>query len=632
MRTYLNILAVLGLQLASVAARAAKPDSAEQSDAASGPRTVLDDAVDVALRQELSGNDVDRNALLRHLVDEDPDFAPARWQLGFLNVGDRWVPYQQLLNSIADRSSRLSEYQQRRATCNDTVADHLLLANVARDRDLRDEERAHLMRIVELDRDNEEAHQRLGDVKVDGFWVAREEADAFARRLLETRRELDAWGPTVDRIVRRLFHSRQAAWESAWAELTAIRDPAAIPAVEAAMAAGDQRGAQWYLTWVRGLDAWEASVALARQAVFAPSAGVRSQAQQALRGRRIDDYVPALLGEMRADPVSSNRLSETQFGGLLYVQHLAFETQNDARERNLAVIYGPEAGIVNINQGTSFRNYRKAALVDSPVLRALALQHLQQHYGTLASVSGGDVATRIQVANGRLARTLAAATGVTHCETPQDWWAWWAGYQQTPLADKKPQIKEDYEESWSVDRQQTRRTRQREGINVRHSCFAAGTLVVTESGPKPIEEIVVGDRVLAQDIDTGQIAFKPVFTTTYRPPSRMLKITTADGKLLCTGGHPFWIDGVGWRYAWELEPGMRFHSIDGSSEIISVEDSGRDEAAYNLVVADFHSYFVGEGRILSHDNSPRSPTNALVPGLMPDWSAPVAENKTGGGE
>ena len=72
---------------------------------------------------------------------------------------------------------------------------------------------------------------------------------------------------------------------------------------------------------------------------------------------------------------------------------------------------------------------------------------------------------------------------------------------------------------------------------------------------------------------------------------------------------------------------MRFHSVNGSSEITSIEDAGRDERAYNLVVADFHNYFVGDGRILSHDNSPRSPTNALVPGLMPDWSVTIDDEQ-----
>ncbi len=38
--------------------------------------------------------------------------------------------------------------------------------------------------------------------------------------------------------------------------------------------------------------------------------------------------------------------------------------------------------------------------------------------------------------------------------------------------------------------------------------------------------------------------------------------------------------------------------------------------AYNLIVADFDSYFVGVAGILVHDNTPRRPTAALVPGLI----------------
>ena len=41
-------------------------------------------------------------------------------------------------------------------------------------------------------------------------------------------------------------------------------------------------------------------------------------------------------------------------------------------------------------------------------------------------------------------------------------------------------------------------------------CFQEGTLVETEAGLKPIEEIEVGNRVLAYDEVTGEQAYKPV--------------------------------------------------------------------------------------------------------------------------
>ena len=42
---------------------------------------------------------------------------------------------------------------------------------------------------------------------------------------------------------------------------------------------------------------------------------------------------------------------------------------------------------------------------------------------------------------------------------------------------------------------------------------------------------------------------------------------------------------------------------------------GENKETYNLIVADFHTYFVGEAKILNHDNTDRAPTNSVVPGL-----------------
>ena len=39
---------------------------------------------------------------------------------------------------------------------------------------------------------------------------------------------------------------------------------------------------------------------------------------------------------------------------------------------------------------------------------------------------------------------------------------------------------------------------------------------------------------------------------------------------------------------------------------------------HNLIVADFHTYFVGEKGILVHDITYRNPTRAVVPGLLED--------------
>jgi hypothetical protein len=47
----------------------------------------------------------------------------------------------------------------------------------------------------------------------------------------------------------------------------------------------------------------------------------------------------------------------------------------------------------------------------------------------------------------------------------------------------------------------------------------------------------------------------------------------------------------------------------------SVEPATNAET-YNLVVADFNTYFIGTNGVLVHDNTPRRPTRCIVPGLV----------------
>jgi len=51
---------------------------------------------------------------------------------------------------------------------------------------------------------------------------------------------------------------------------------------------------------------------------------------------------------------------------------------------------------------------------------------------------------------------------------------------------------------------------------------------------------------------------------------------------------------------------------------VSVSFTEGKKQACSRNVADFHTCFVEDARILSHDITPRAPTNVLVPGLMPD--------------
>jgi len=228
--------------------------------------------------------------------------------------------------------------------------------------------------------------------------------------------------------------------------------------------------------------------------------------------------------------------------------------------------------------------------------------------------------------NQQICWVLSRATDEKLPAEPEAWWKWWNEYNGVYTAGEKP-VKQAYHKDtvkmhdpidemtfYSDRRMDVVATKNATLVRMRHSCLLPGTLVWAESGPAPIEEIRVGDLVLAQHAETGELAYKPVLKTTRRPPVRMLKVVFGDNALQCSDGHPFWIAGRGWVKTCELQEGMRLHTVDGAVELRSVHPTGV-EALCNLVVADFHTYFVTEAKILTHDNTIREPTNVVVPGL-----------------
>ena len=74
------------------------------------------------------------------------------------------------------------------------------------------------------------------------------------------------------------------------------------------------------------------------------------------------------------------------------------------------------------------------------------------------------------------------------------------------------------------------------------------------------------------------------------------------------------MNGKGWRMAKRLQAGDILHTLAGPLELQQINVKGASPA-FNLVIDDFATYFVGRQGILVHDNQPRQPTLVLTPGL-----------------
>jgi hypothetical protein len=354
--------------------------------------------------------------------------------------------------------------------------------------------------------------------------------------------------------------------------------------------------------------AHQAAESLACLAVFAPSGPVRAAAARALQSHRMADYVPQLL-DAAESPVQSRAQIYQQRGGRLLYRHALYRENLDQVE--VAVLDTP---------------YRPAAGDLGPIAAATARADALEKARRREEVVARHNALAQQL-NCRLNEVLAIATGESRPASISQWYDWWNDYNEVYVPSQKP-LRTYYSRTRSLAYAGPAVAAQQ------YDCLSGDAKVSTELGPAPIRDIRVGDRVFSCDVETGELAIKPVLQITLRPAGPLMRLR-ADGKTVdVSGGHPFWASGCGWRRARELQPGMRLHTLTGTAEVKSAE-LGESQESFNLVVADFHTYFVGEQMILTHDNTVRKPTNKTVPGLAgtgaPDRSASPSETGGSGG-
>ena len=135
-------------------------------------------------------------------------------------------------------------------------------------------------------------------------------------------------------------------------------------------------------------------------------------------------------------------------------------------------------------------------------------------------------------------------------------------------------------------------------------CFVAGTLVTTEDGQEPIEEIEVGDKVLSENELTGEVAVKTVTETYVNETDELIHIGVNGETISATPSHPFYVDKLGWTLARSLRAGDILVLSNG--ELVTVEWVQHEILespikVYNFEVEDFHTYFVGENGIFVHN-------------------------------
>lgn len=137
--------------------------------------------------------------------------------------------------------------------------------------------------------------------------------------------------------------------------------------------------------------------------------------------------------------------------------------------------------------------------------------------------------------------------------------------------------------------------------------FAGSTTVLMADGTrKAIEDVEVGDEVIATDPETGEQVAKRV-EHVFVHDDTVIDLVVDGEVITTTADHPFWsVTDQRFERADELSPGEQVVlAADGGVITVSGLQIGtdREAVAYNLSVEGIHTYHVGRAGILVHNES-----------------------------
>lgn len=606
---------VLWLSSSSSAANKPKADSATA------------DGVQKLLQSETSSESASLNR--RDVLDpaaRDSTAETVWWQSGYTRSEKQWVQYERSV-AAGPNANLLDDYIEHRDAFLKRPHGQVQLAEWCHTNGLLDEERVHLLNAL-AERDStlnvEQAYRRLGCKQVDGVWISPQERRDTAQRISEIEHSHRKWGSKLELLGQRLdggSHQRAQAEK----QLAAITDVSAVPAIVDVLcmtSAASAASAEVGLKTLGQISDYQASQALAGQAVFSPWRPIRVKAVEFLAQRRMEEYVPDLL-MLLSEPIKTRvvfREADANRSFQLAVNDIKFAAIDDPRinwdyvwmdETRDAVRMGirrllPYSLPAGTRQEVSIRHPGTARLLLNNAQMMGVISQLIEQKEML-----DDTADRINDArkdvNERVGKILSKCSDQPDTLSVKEWWKWWSTYSSVEDPKQKSVV--------VVDERPTQQPLIVPVLSA--SCLVAGTPIWTERGFVAIEQIQPGDRVLSKDISSGELEYKPVLRTTERAPTPVHKFRVGNEAIAASLGHHFWVSGDGWTKMRKLNAEMPLHTVTGMQRISAIEDEGQVEKVYNLVVADFHTYFVGKSMILSHDVQTPSLTNVKVPGLGP---------------
>lgn len=522
------ILACSGTYAATPANTKAQDKDASPTDSRSIEAANL---VRKALRAEAEGDLAARAKLLREAVDTDANFAPAHWQSGEVKVGERWLAAEDAAREN-EWSGKFVAYQQGRAAAPQTADGQLALARWCKEQGLVEQERIHLanaLRLQPAKGKRAEVINKLGLVRYRNQLMPAATAEVLKKQAKEADAALAKWKPILTRLRGDLESRDKNRQEAARTTLKEVQDPAIIPALEAVFATAKPEVGESAIAGLSAMPQQVATDSLMRFAIFAKHEEVRAAAGKALAARDIFSYAPQLLSEMHTLIEVNFQIGMTEGGA--FREQLTLFQEGPLWNRSFASTAEtlPRIPIMpNYQQGRPLPGspgYTTTVTVPDATPSVNATLQRAEVDANLAQAALNANAQQ-QALNARIAAALRFATGNPDFDDdPKGWWDWWAAYNESHYGPKETyeQVRYSFTQpaaAYSVSTPLAPPAPR----STCDGCFVPGTLVWTVTGKVPIEKVQVGDWVLAQDVDSGELTYKPVQALTHGPPLPLVEM------------------------------------------------------------------------------------------------------------
>lgn len=513
------------------------------------------------------------------------------------------------------------------------------LAKLCQSSSLEAQARFHWSRVLLFQPKDTDAIKALGLIAYDNQFLTAKQLEEMKLRDRETQRAAAKWKGMLEEAKLNSLNANRRTSEGAQQKIASVTDPDAVvvlcDVIKNDTGVANVPFAKAAAKALSQIEGSAAAAALADVAFYHAHPEVTSTVAEYLKRRQVEHYMPRLISRVQAareittykvwqwnDRPVTLRLVTSDIAEAAKMFNNDYKVSNERKEANgdttadlsgtvtyikwigSYVVRQARPDVDAFSSGYQAGDFIPMKSADNKTSESSLDEWLSQQTQIVESMN-----REIERRNLLLIDLLEDLTNIEVGDEPVAWWNWWRDTDGTVDINNLGRRVTSLAAEVVQSRQVTQSTnRARDG-------FQAETPVWTRRGLLPISGVIPGDEVLSQHPETGELAYKLVLGVTTAPSSICRKMTADKSEYIATKGARAWVTGTGWRSFKSMQPEDRIHSVDGWTPIEGLVDI-ENQRANNLIVEDFHTFFVGKQKLLVHDGAPIEPASTVVPGML----------------